>query len=222
MKILSISDIEIAFIYSPNIRKRFGDVDLVISCGDLPYFYLEYIVSMLDVPLYYVRGNHMNQTEYGAEGSRSAPLGAVDLHHRSVRYNGLLLAGIEGSLQYNFGPYQYSQAEMWSLVFSLVPTLFLNRLRFGRYLDVFVSHAPPWHIQDMEDRPHQGIKAFRWLDKVFRPKYHFHGHVHIYRSDTVTETLFGATHVVNTCGFRETEITPTSARRLPFKAPARL
>ena len=32
--------------------------DLVIGCGDLPFDYLEYLVSRLDVPLLYVPGNH--------------------------------------------------------------------------------------------------------------------------------------------------------------------
>lgn len=32
--------------------------DLVVSCGDLPSDYLEYLVSSLNVPLVYVPGNH--------------------------------------------------------------------------------------------------------------------------------------------------------------------
>ena len=31
---------------------------LILACGDLPYYYLEYIVGLLDVPLFYVHGNH--------------------------------------------------------------------------------------------------------------------------------------------------------------------
>ena len=46
MRILSISDIEIGFIYSPMILERFQCIDMIISCGDLPYYYLEYIESM--------------------------------------------------------------------------------------------------------------------------------------------------------------------------------
>jgi predicted phosphodiesterase len=107
MNILTISDIEVGIIYSTQIRERFKNVDLVISCGDLPYYYLEYIVSMLNVPLYYVRGNHAAKMEYGEHGSRTHPWGGSDLHRRCVRdRSGLLMAGIEGSLQYNYGPYQ--------------------------------------------------------------------------------------------------------------------
>jgi uncharacterized protein len=204
MRILAISDIELSFIYSPVITHRFQDADLVISCGDLPYYYLEYIISMLNIPLYFVNGNHMNRVEVGEAGDHYYPWGAIPLNQRSVRHpSGMLISGIDGSLQYNFGPYQYSQSQMWSKVFSLIPTLFINHIRFGRFIDIFVTHAPPWKIHDKEDRPHQGIKAFRWFDKVFRPQMHLHGHIHVYRQDTLTETQLNLTRVINAYGFRE-------------------
>ncbi|MEW6650429.1 MAG: metallophosphoesterase, partial [Chloroflexota bacterium] len=113
------------------------------------------------------------------------------------------LAGIEGSLRYNYGAHQYSQAEMWLMAFGLIPGLFYNRIRHGRFLDIFVTHAPPWGIHDMDDLPHRGIKAFRWLLKVFSPAYHLHGHIHVYRNNTKTETRFYNTTVVNCFGYRE-------------------
>ncbi|MEA4910247.1 MAG: hypothetical protein GYA17_05850 [Chloroflexi bacterium] len=219
MKILGISDVELNFIYSPSIAQRFGDVDFVVSCGDLPYYYIEYVISTLNVPLYYVRGNHASQVEYTTGGVRSAPWGGVDIHGRcATTPGGVLLAGIQGSLQYNYGPYQYSQAEMWLHVFRLVPGMLINRLRYGRYLDILVTHAPPWKIHDHDDRPHQGIKAFRWLLEVFHPVYHLHGHIHVYRSDTVIETLYRDTQVVNVFGYREMGLTPA---RTPAAQPAR-
>ena len=205
MKILAVSDTEIGFIYSPMIRERFTDIDLVISCGDLPYFYLEYILSMLSVPLYYVRGNHASKIEFsGSTAERTYPWGAIDLHKKVQEDDtGLLLAGLEGSVRYNRGDYQYTQSEYWMMVFRLVPGLLLNNLKVGRYLDIFVTHAPPFHIHDMDDRPHVGIKAFNWLIKVFKPKYHLHGHIHVYRQDTVMRTLVDQTEVINTYGYRE-------------------
>lgn len=204
MKVLAVSDVEVDMIYSPLITQRFKDVDLVIGCGDLPYYYLEYIISMLNRPLYYVRGNHAPRfKEEGVGGERSYPWGGIDLHRRIMRDpSGLLLAGIEGSLNYNQGRYQYSQAEMWSMVLHMAPRLQLNKILYGRYLDVFVCHAPPWHIHDKEDLPHQGIKAFRWLMKVFKPTYLLHGHVHIYQQYDITESLFESTRVINTYGYK--------------------
>ena len=204
MKILAVSDVELGFIYSPHLSTRFRHIEIAIGCGDLPYYYLEYIISSLDIPLYFVRGNHTSKIEVGVHGDRTDPWGAIDLHRRVVRDpSGLLLAGIEGSIRYNYGSHQYSQGEMWNMVFGLVPALYLNRLRFGRYLDIFVTHSPPWKIHDMDDRPHQGIKAFNWLIKVFQPVYSLHGHVHVYRKDTITETVVGKTKIINTYGYRE-------------------
>ena len=113
MKLLAVSDVEIGFIYSPMIREKYQDVDLILSCGDLPYYYIEYMISMLNVPCYFVRGNHASIREYGVGGIRRFPWGAVDLHRRCVEDDtGLLVAGLEGSLRYNKGPHQYTQSEI--------------------------------------------------------------------------------------------------------------
>ena len=200
MKILAISDVVDNLVYSPQIRNLYGDVEAIFGCGDLPYYYLEYVVSALDKPVFYVRGNHSHLVEYGAAGPQSQPNGAINLHRQIIRRQGLLLAGIEGSLRYRPGKYQYSQAEMWEHVFSLVPGLILNKMLHGRYLDVFITHAPPWGIHDKTDLPHQGIKAFLWLLKIFKPEYHFHGHIHVYRPDTVTESWYRNTWVINAFG----------------------
>ena len=202
VKILSLSDIKQSLIYSSQIRTQFPQVDLAISCGDLPYYYLEYVISMLDVPLLFVRGNHDKVLEYTESGSCTGPNGAIDLHRRVVSLNGVLYAGVEGSLRYSRGPYQYTQTEMWSHIIRLIPGLYWNKIRHGRFLDVFVSHAPPCGIHDQIDLPHRGIDAFRWLLRTFKPAYHFHGHIHIYRPDDVTETFFEQTCVINTYGYK--------------------
>ncbi len=208
MNLLVVSDKDCPFVYNSNIKERFKDIDLAISCGDLSYFYLEYIISTLDIPLYYVHGNHDKEIEYGHGCTRSHPWGAINLHQKVIRHknSGLLLAGVEGSLRYNQGNFQSTQSEMWLSVMQLVPKLLINKARFGRYLDVFVSHAPAWGIHDKEDLPHQGIKAFLWLVKTFQPTYHLHGHVHIYHSGTISETPLGETTIYNTYGHRRLSI----------------
>ena len=203
---LAVSDAIVPFIYSPRIRERFSRAKLLISCGDLPYYYLEYIVSMLDIPFFFVRGNHDQAIGYISDQKKVEPRGGINLHRKVVSSGGLLLAGIEGCLRYRDGPFQYSQTEMWEHVFSLVPGVILNRVRYGRFLDVLVTHAPPHGIHDQPDLPHQGIRAFRWFIATFKPAYHFHGHVHVYRPDATTETNFDKTRVVNTFGYGETLI----------------
>ena len=48
LKILSISDVELSLLYCSQTAERFSDVDLVISCGDLPASYLDYISSSIN------------------------------------------------------------------------------------------------------------------------------------------------------------------------------
>jgi len=202
LTVLSISDIIVPFLYSRNVRVKCAHVDLILSCGDLSYSYPEYIQSMLNVPLYFVRGNHDHPVERGDGIQRTQPIGGEDLHRRITRHRDLILAGVEGSIRYKpRGKHQYTQGEMWGHVLSLVPGFIFNRVRYGRFLDIFVTHAPPWGIHDEEDLPHQGIKSFRWLIDVFQPAYHFHGHIHVYRPDTITKTIYGKTKVINTYGY---------------------
>lgn len=203
MRILSVSDAPVTFLYSPSIRARFRDVDLIVGCGDLPYYYLEYIYNALDVPLVFVRGNHDKVVEYGAAGQRTAPQGCIDIHRRARNVKGVLIAGVEGSPRYRPGPFQYSQSEMWGHVLYLAPRLMLNRLRHGRALDIFVTHATPAGVHEGDDYPHRGIQAFRWLNRVFRPAIHLHGHVHIYSPDQPVETCVGSTRVINTFRYQE-------------------
>lgn len=206
LRFLSLSDVIVDPIYSPHVVERFKGLDLIISCGDLPYYYLDYVISNLNVPLYFVRGNHAKAVEYTESGPRRAPQGGVNLHRKCLRHGPLLLAGVEGSVRYNRGNFQYTQSEMWGHVLALLPRLFLNRIIHGRFLDIFVSHAPPWRINDQRDHVHQGIKAFRWLLQVFSPQIHLHGHVHLYRPEITRQTNFAGTQVINTYGYREQTI----------------
>ncbi len=213
MKVLTVSDVVDNLVYSPQIRNMYRDVEVVFGCGDVPYYYLEYIVSALDKPVFFVHGNHAHVVEYGEEGVKTHPNGAINLHRKVLHHQGLLLAGIEGSVRYRTGRYQYTQSEMWGFVLGLIPGLIANKIKHGRYLDIFITHAPPWGIHDQTDLPHQGIKAFLWLLRVFQPEYHFHGHIHVYRSDTVTRTWYGNTWVINAYGHKVQNLSLIHYRR---------
>ncbi|MDQ4077798.1 MAG: metallophosphoesterase [Chloroflexota bacterium] len=208
MKVLAISDKIVDFIYSSAVRERFADVDLVLSCGDLPYYYLEFIVSMLDKPLFFVRGNHANLVEHGPDGPRTRPWGAVDLDRQVINFEGLLMAGFEGSLRYNRGPFQYTDQQMYWHVMQIIPRLFLNRAIHGRFLDVLVTHAPPLGVGDDSDRCHTGFSAFRRFLEWFKPRWMLHGHIHIYQPNAVTRLQFHQTEVINCYGYRELELVP--------------
>ena len=214
MRVLSLSDQVLEFIYSPAAAERFTDVDFVLGCGDIPYYYLEYLIDILEKPVFFVRGNHAAKVELSHGAGRRAPWGAVDLHQRVVNFQGLLMAGFEGCLRYRPGPFMYTQSEMWFMVLSIVPRLLVNIAVHGRALDILATHAPPWGVQDQPDAAHRGFKAFRWLLQVFRPRYHFHGHIHVYSKEVPALTRFKDTLVVNTYGYRETNLQiPALAKR---------
>jgi uncharacterized protein len=202
MRILAVSDQIVPSLYSPAIRELARGVEFVVSCGDLPSHYLEYIVSMLDVPLFYVMGNHG-----GMGGEREFPEGCINVDGRVLEHRGLLLAGMEGSIRYNEeGNYQYTETEMRTKIAAISPKLWLNKLRSGRYLDLCITHAPPYGIQDGRDLAHNGFKSFLWLIDHYRPQYLIHGHQHVYDRRTVTQTLRGRTLVVNAFGYKIVEL----------------
>ena len=132
MKILALSDEVVPFIYSPSVRERFGDVGLIVGCGDLPVAYLEYVVTQLNVPLVYVPGNH-NSDDYAVQGGQS-----VD--GRWTKVSGVSVAGLGGSQRYKpVGKHQYTEQEM----FGRAARLLLTSRMAGRRIDVFVAHAAP-------------------------------------------------------------------------------
>ncbi len=215
MRILTVSDKVEPVLYGPYIRERVSKIDLVLACGDLPGYYLEYIVDLLDAPLFYVHGNHddvkpaSSRRLVSADDSTGAFDWAVNLHGRAVRYQGLLVAGLEGCQRYNPGaPYQYTEAAVRWQVVHLVLRLALNRLRYGRYLDVIITHAPPRGIHDAEDLPHQGFAAYLQLLRICRPALMIHGHTHIYNRNMTSETELGPTRIINTYGYRVLELAP--------------
>ena len=208
MKILALSDEVVDYLYSPSIRDRFGDVDLIVGCGDLPYFYLEFVVTILDKPLYYVPGNHDKPTQYLSDGrllSRAEGCELLDGQAMTADIGGqtLLLAGLGGCLEYNGeDKHQYTQGAMARRMWRLAPSLLANRLRHKRYLDIFVAHAPPRGIHDDKDLAHTGFDAFLTLMDVFRPRFLLHGHAHVYRRDIPTRTQYKNTEVLNGYPYR--------------------
>jgi hypothetical protein len=212
MKILTISDKVEELLYSSKVVDRFGGVDLVLSCGDLPEYYLEYIVTMLNVPLYYVFGNHGPQPATPGQPI-AGPGGCINIDNRVINVKGLLIAGFAGSMRYNRqANFQYSEWEMWEKVGRRVPRLLWNRLWHRRSIDILVTHAPPCGIHDGEDLCHRGFKAYLWLMDRFRPRYLIHGHTHVYLPNQPVCTVYGNTEVINSYGYRllEVEVPPSS------------
>ncbi len=210
VKILAVADHIDPIVYSSAIRERFGDVDLVIGAGDLPGDYLDFICTSLGKPLLFVFGNH-NLTGFRDLSRRADPLekapswaggrsrgpGGLYIDCRAVRIKGLLVAGLGGSPWYNGGDNQFGERSMLVRALRLVPRLLWNRMRHGRYLDVLVTHAAPFGVQDGADRAHVGFKTFLWLMRKFRPRYLIHGHVHLWDRNQPRVSRYCETTVIN-------------------------
>ena len=206
VRVLAVSDQIDPRIYSATLRQRMADVELVFGCGDVPARYLEFLADALDRPVYYVMGNHCEElTRKGERGEAQQPQGCVDLGGRVVRdpKTGLLLAGIAGSPRYSDETgHQYTEFQVRWMIVKMVPRLCWNRLRYGRYLDVLITHAPPRDINDREDPPHRGFLSLRLFLARFKPRFQLHGHVHIYDRSEDTQVDFLDTTVINVYPYR--------------------
>jgi hypothetical protein len=197
VKILAVSDQAVDRIYGLASSGHFQDVELILGCGDLPYEYLEYLVTMLNVPMFYVPGNHDPLFDLKSVGSRAQ--GGTNLDLKTVRYKRFLIGGLGGCVRYRpNGINQYTQAEAYMRAFSLFPKLLLNRIQYGRALDILISHSPPSGIHDDSDLAHHGLKALNWLIRIAKPRYHFHGHTHFFKNNlSNAETTVGITKIMN-------------------------
>jgi uncharacterized protein len=213
--ILAVTDEADPRIHSATLRERLGHVALVVSCGDLPASYLEFIADALNRPVYYVLGNHAEELTRRCSGNESCkPCGAIDLSGRVIQdpTTGLILAGIPGCPRYcEDEPAQYSEWEIGLMTAKMAPRLHLNRLRHGRALDLLVTHAPPRDVNDRPDPAHRGFETLRGFLEKWRPPYHIHGHVHLYDRSQAFQQRFADTDVINVFPYRVLELQPGHA-----------
>jgi len=201
--------------------------DLVLSAGDLPFDYLEYLVTVLNVPLLYVPGNH--DPELRERGGELAwppslelkdardpvgPLGCTNVDGRIEDVAGIRVAGLGGSVRYREGPNQYTQKEMRRRARRLRRRARRLRrraaargLRGRSGIDVLLTHAPPLGVGDEDDPAHQGFQAFLQLVERLSPKLLVHGHIHPYGQARPDRQL-GTTTVVKAVPFRLLEVEP--------------
>lgn len=210
VNIMALSDRVLDWVYSSQVRENYPDVDLVVGCGDLPFYYLDFLVSVLDKPLVYVCGNHDQTPQYTADGRTLTRVqGGQNIHATTTRAKGLLLAGLEGSIRYRpNASLMYDETEMRFQISRLLPGLLHNRIRHGRFLDIFVAHSPPFGIHDRPDPAHTGFKVFLPFLRAFKPRYMLHGHIHLYRQDATRVTQFGPTTIINVYPLYQFTYTP--------------
>lgn len=190
MNILAVADEENKWLWDYFDRGAVGNVDLILSAGDLDPDYLQFLVTMLNCPLLYVRGNH------DGEYDRNPPLGCIDIDDRVYDFNGLRILGLGGSMRYHGGPDMYTEEEMRRRIRRVQ-----SRILLMNGFDILLAHAPARGYGDMDDLPHQGFSCFNDLLARWRPKYMLHGHVHrAYGGDFERERQHACgTRIINVC-----------------------
>ncbi len=191
MRILAVADHEEKALWDYFDRDRLGEIDLILSCGDLHTHYLEFLRTMLNAELLYVRGNH----DEGYTGH--TPEGCVCIEDRIFNFHGLRIMGLGGSMRYRDGIDMYTERQMATRIRKIRPTAEMTR-----GFDILITHAPAKGYGDLEDVAHQGFAGFNELIRRYHPKYHLHGHVHKEYGHFVRERVHAdGTKIVNCCGY---------------------
>jgi predicted phosphodiesterase len=194
LSILAVADAVSASLYEYFQPERWRHVDLILSAGDLPPEYLDFLCSSLNVPLLYVRGNH----DGGFAEAQYA--GSENVHGRIVTVKGIRVAGFEGSHWYNGGPCQYTERAMNRVV--------RHVQRQARRIGpphIMLTHAPPAGCHDATDQCHQGFTCFREAMAHWKPSLFVHGHMHAYQGLPGVST-HGDTTVINAYPFRVIQV----------------
>ena len=198
MKILLISDTEERFLWEDWTKAtadKLADVGLVLSAGDLNHSYLEFIVTMLNVPLVYVRGNHDGHYDgEPPEGCEDADGKIIEVKcGKTGSEQKIRILGLGGSMRYKANASDmYTEDEMRMRVKSAERVIRKKRLtgkirnlfsndsseRTMRDFDILLTHAPCRGYGDMEDLPHRGFECFNYLLNKYSPQLHCYGHVH--------------------------------------------
>ena len=184
MKLLLIADNEERYLWddwNQETRKRLSDIGLILSAGDLDADYLEFLVTMLNVPLVYVRGNHDGlYDEKPPEGCIDADGKIIEVEcGKGAAKEKVRILGLGGSMRYkDYAEDMYTEEEMSRRIAGLRRMFFRERLKGKKGFDILLTHAPCKGYGDMEDIAHTGFECFNSLLDKYSPKMHVHGHVH--------------------------------------------
>ncbi|MDG0791434.1 metallophosphoesterase [Cohnella ginsengisoli] len=195
MKVLVVSDEESKYLWDHFDVKKFKDIELVISCGDLKAEYLSFLVSVIHAPLFYIHGNH------DADYKVNPPEGCQCIEDKIVSYKGFRFMGLGGSHRYSPGEHQYSERQMNWRIAKLKPRLWLSKS-----IDVLVTHAPAYRLGDGDDICHKGFLCFRDFMDEHEPKLLLHGHQHLNYGRNERIHQYKNTKVINAFGYYVVEI----------------
>lgn len=187
-----------------------GQVDLLLSAGDLPFDYLEYLADAVDKPAVLVPGNHDPELggyrwhhglplRAGLPAAWPGPRGWLSADGIVVQVEGLRIAGLGGSVRYTGGPNQWTQREQSRRARRLTR-------RVGGPVDVLLTHSPPRGVGDRDDPVHHGFDCLHDVVRRLRPSWLLHGHIHPY-GERLDEHQLGSTRVRNVVGAQLLDLT---------------
>ncbi len=202
MKIAVLADVEDRGMWDYGSFGKLEGVELLVSCGDLKSEYLEYLVTLTNIPLIYVRGNH--DTIY----DKKPPLGCIQIDDRIFEYKGIRFTGLGGSYRYRPGKDMYTEKEMKQRIRKMK-----WKWKVSDGFDILVTHSPSYGYGDLDDLAHRGFDCFNDLMNRYHPYMMLYGHVHqAYGDRTKTYDHPSGTIVYHATGFDIVEI-PDSLKK---------
>jgi Icc-related predicted phosphoesterase len=196
------------YIFNYHVKEHFGGIDAALCAGGVPLEYIDFIASALEKPVFFVPGSHHFYAEDNEEPK------ATNAGFRCLRLDtgggAVLIAGASGSVRRNGRVLQYTDSALRRRLAALYPALLANKLRYGRYLDIFLTHAPPAGVNDHPGSP--GFPCFRGFIERFSPAFHVHGRIRIFDPKEARVTLHKKTAVVNASGYQVLEFPPAFQR----------
>jgi Icc-related predicted phosphoesterase len=210
MRILTVSDrVEKSFLKEHFLREKCEGVRLILACGDLPSYYLEYLLNSLNVPLNYVPGNHDEELHLEKKPFAS---GCKNIDEKVIAFEGLLVGGLGGGFRYRQGKYLYTEKQMQRKVRRMIPPMALKKIKYKRYLDILITHAPPFGIHDKQTLAHQGFETFLKFMRTYKPAYIIHGHTRPDREKKKAVSQYLSTTIINTNNYRVLDLDDASVR----------
>lgn len=187
MRILLLADEESKYYWDFFEKSKLDNIDLIISCGDLAPQYLSFLATFSKAPVLYIKGNH----DYCYDDT--PPDGCICIDDDIYVHDGVRIMGLGGCMSYNYGPLQYTEDDMKKRAKKL-----RKKAKKLNGIDILITHAPAYRLNDSEDLPHTGFKVFLELLDEYKPQLFAHGHVHInYGRDFKRESMYKDTVVIN-------------------------
>lgn len=175
MKILAIADRPARQPIPELISQHHPDI--ICTLGDLGMHELRALEAVTNIPKLGVYGNHDS-------GLYMESLGIQNMHLQTFEYNGWKFGGFEGSVKY-----KDADAPMYTQTESI------EMLKDFPRVDILLTHAPPFGINDEPDDPtHAGFKGLLQYVEEKNPGYLLHGHT--YPTDDQLIIRHGETNII--------------------------